>query len=210
MLAYTQASGDEGVRRHLFGEFNDFLIQELMRVAGFGGEGFPIDLYTLEGSDTYYVEPPLPTTTMEVCVPLEDLEKVFALILELTNDVISPTVLDLRYTAASNATLSPSKFAPISAWISFSSLDIPASREAYQLVFKALEEQRRDDISFTYHWGKDLPINNEWIEKSHGRQALQDWKRQRRILLPTRAMRRLFSNDYTDLLGLTGIVETES
>jgi tmRNA-binding protein len=203
MLAYTQKLGhDSLVRRQLFGEFNDFLIQELMRVAGFGGEGFPIDLYTLEGSDTYYVEPPLPTTTMEVCVPLEDLEKAFSLILELTNDFISPTVLDLRYTAASNATLSPSKFAPISAWISFSSLDIPTSRAAYQLVFKALEE-RRGDITFTYHWGKDLPLNDEWIEKSHGRQALQDWKRQRRLLLPTREMRRLFSNDYTDLLGLT-------
>jgi FAD binding domain len=202
MLALTQGFGDDGIRRHLYGEFNDSLIQDLMKTAGFGGEGYPIDLYTLKGSDSYYVEPPIPTTTMELCVPLEDLEKAFSLILEITNEVvISPTVLDLRYTAPSSATLSPSKFAPISAWISFSSLDTPHSRVAYEIVYKAFEE-RRNDIRFTFHWGKELPLNNKWVEKSHG-QALSDWKRQRAILLPTREMRHLFSNHYTDSLGVT-------
>jgi hypothetical protein len=71
------------------------------------------------------------------------------------------------------------------------------------LVQRALEENH-GKISFTYHWGKVLPQNKEWAEKSHGQAAVRQWKMQRELLLPTPAMRRLFSSDYTDALGLTG------
>jgi hypothetical protein len=99
--------------------------------------------------------------------------------------------------------LATSRFGDISAYVEIASIDLPETRELYQRVMGALEASREHDgINFTYHWGKVLPLNDEWIEKSYGLAVVTEWKMQRARLL-TPQMRYIFSNDYTDTLGLT-------
>ena len=116
----------------------------------------------------------------------------------------SPTALDLRYTPGSDALLAPSHYkGTINAWISFSSIDVvPEVRIAYKKVQQALEA-RRGDLSFTYHWGKHIPRNEQWPVESFGRDVIREWKLERQKLLPSSEDMRLFSNDFTDKLGLT-------
>ena len=58
------------------------------------------------------------------------------------------------------------------------------------------------NLEFTYHWGKGLPRNAQWAEKSYG-DDLEKWKTQRKSLLTTPEARYVFSTAFTDTLGLT-------
>ena len=106
-----------------------------------------------------------------------------------------------RYLKKSNATMAQSIYEDISVCIGMNSFDSPETKRTYRKLFEALET-RRDDFRFTYHFGKVVAMNEEWVERSYG-EALDEWKMQRHKLLETRIMRHIFSSEYTDSLGLT-------
>jgi hypothetical protein len=138
---------------------------------------------------------------MEMCMSLDDLPKVLPMIFDIVYEYPTPSCMEIRFVKSSKATLATSRFGDISAFVEIASIDIPETRKLYQRVMDALEDRRADGINFTYHWGKVIPLNDQWIEKSYGT-ALEEWQAQRSKLL-TPHMSYIFSNDYTDALGLT-------
>jgi hypothetical protein len=79
------------------------------------------------------------------------------------------------------------------------------SWHSHKLIQKALEE-RRDSmgVEYTYHWSKVLPENGQWAETSYGTETITKWKNERANFLGnTPEALHLFSNEFTDTLGLT-------
>jgi FAD binding domain len=192
------------ISRVLYGAINEAAILAMMFYGGLlEKKGYPLELYgdpLATATDHFYL--PVSTTTMEACFPLADLDEALEIVLDVLYENPSPTALHVRYIRQSDATLAPGRFRGINVCIAFNSVDTKQARVANAMIQRALEANR-DKISFTYHWGKILPTNSAWAEKSHGEEAVRNWKRQRELLL-TPAMRRLFSSDYTDAIGLTG------
>jgi FAD/FMN-containing dehydrogenase len=190
--------------RLLYGTINEAAILAMMFYGGLLEKaGFPLEMYgdpLATATDHFYL--PVSTTTMEPCFPLANLDEALAVVLEVLYEYPSPTALHIRYLKHSTATLAPARFDGINVCIAFNSVDGKQARVANSMIQRALEDNR-DKLSFTYHWGKVLPPNREWAEKSHGIEAVSNWKMQREKLL-TPKMRRLFSSDYTDSIGLTG------
>jgi D-arabinono-1,4-lactone oxidase len=172
-----------------------------MQFAGYEGTGYPMELFGDPNAASYYTSVPVSTNTMEVCCPLYNLGEILPMIVKELNDFPAPTSIDVRYTASSNATLAPSKWgAHTSAWMSLSSLDSFATRASYERIYQMLADTQ--NLEFTYHWGKGLPRNAQWAEKSYG-DDLEKWKTQRKSLLTTPEARYVFSTAFTDTLGLT-------
>jgi FAD/FMN-containing dehydrogenase len=202
MSGNTEA-GKELMRR-VFGLSSEITIVAMMQFGGLkAGTGYPMELFgDPENTSSAFASTPVSTTTMEVCMSLDDLPKVLPMMLEILHEYPTPSCVEIRYVKSSKATLATSRFGDISAYVEIASIDLPETRELYQRVMDALEDSRDDGINFTYHWGKVLPLNDSWIERSYGLAVVTEWKMQRARLL-TPQMSYIFSNDYTDTLGLT-------
>jgi hypothetical protein len=207
MIELAEVSGitevGKSLLRHIFGLSTEVTILAIMHYAGLTERtGYPMELFgDPENTSKPFTSVPVSTTAMEMCMSLDDLPKVLPMVFEMVHEYPTPSSIEIRFVKSSKATLATSKFGDISAFVEIASIDIPETRKFYQTVMDALEDRRSDGINFTYHWGKVIPLNDYWIERSYG-VALTEWKMQRAILLSPH-MRFIFSNDYTDTLGLT-------
>jgi D-arabinono-1,4-lactone oxidase len=183
-----------------YGLVNSAVVDMIFQASEAESNGYPLELYGSANSDSYFAQYPQSTITMEVAVPLEHLHEALPLVLKVLNDNPSATQIDLRYVKSTNATLGFTRHSDVTALIDFPSAYTPTTLATYRLIQEALEEHR-DTISFTYHWGKFLPENAEWVHKSYGA-ALEQWQKQRERLLTTPLERHIFSSDFIESLGI--------
>jgi D-arabinono-1,4-lactone oxidase len=188
------------LQKFAYGLANSVTIDLIFQNSAAESNGYPLELYGSDNSDSYFAQYPQSTITMEVAVPLEHLHEALPLVLQVLNDNPSATQIDLRYVKSTNATLGFTRHSDITALIDFPSAYTPTTLATYRLIQQALEEHR-DTISFTYHWGKFMPENAEWVHKSYGA-ALTRFQQQRERLLTTPLERHIFSSDFIESLGI--------
>jgi hypothetical protein len=160
--------------------------------------GYPGDLF----SDSYSTAPtspsPLPSTSIEVGVPLSRVKDAMDLILKVTEEYIFAAPLAFRYVKSSLATLAFTGFSPITVAMEMPGLDNEHSLAAHNAIFAALA---KSDIPHSYHWGQGLPINPDWVSKSYGEDKLDSWKQHRIDLLGEKGSR-MFVNKLLEDIGL--------
>jgi hypothetical protein len=115
----------KSVRQFLFSFATQFVISMVFNFGGLeGNEGYPLELYGDEKSDTYFNTNPLPTIGMEPCVPLHDLEKVLPMAVTMMQKYPAPLALNVRFVkGSSSAMLAPSKYQDVSVFWTMTGLD---------------------------------------------------------------------------------------
>jgi hypothetical protein len=106
------------------------------------------------------------------------------------------------FAKGSKATMAPNHYEGITAYIELGGIQWIDSLLMYGKVIEALENRRQaDGIQFNYHMSKWNPEDDDFMHAAFG-DAWTQWTAGRAAFL-TESEQRLFSNDYTDLLGIS-------
>jgi hypothetical protein len=106
------------------------------------------------------------------------------------------------FAKGSNATLAPNQYEGTNAYIELGGIQWLDSFLLYRHVIEALEIRRKDSgLQFNYHLSKHNPEDDDFMSAAFGA-AWSQWTSGRAGFL-TASEQRLFSNDYTDLLGIS-------
>jgi len=134
-------------------------------------------------------------------VPLEKTTEALEIFLGVVDTTLLAAPIGIRYVKGpTNALLGPNMFSPITAMIAFVSVDLlPNSRPLMQVIMEKFEE-RREEIPHTYHWGKQLPDNSDWVDVTYG-DSITLW-RAKRLELLGEVGARMFSNENMVELGI--------
>jgi len=111
----------------------------------------------------------------------------------------APALISVRLVRASRATLAFTHHQPVTAVFEIDGADSARVHHVYRRVQDAV---RSAGIPYTYHWGKIHTLSADRVRELYGNR-IQDWIDARHELLPTRELRRVFANSYTDQLGLS-------
>jgi hypothetical protein len=132
-------------------------------------------------------------------VPLERVEQAIELARAeaVRSDV--PALLAVRLVKASPATLAFTRFKPVTAVVD---LDGPQSNRIRQFCRDVWQRYDQAGLSYTFHWGKLNNMDSGRVRAAYG-PAVDGWIAARHTLLPDPRLRRVFANQYTDLLGLS-------
>jgi hypothetical protein len=162
---------------------------------------FPFEHFTSKNDANPMTNAPVPGTSLEVGVPLDRLQDAVDTIVKVVQEHPMPSPLAIRFVKQSNATLAFTKFGPVTATIEmpapYSYVLFAHVGQTQERIFAALAE---NDIPHTYHWGQNLPLNDEWVAKNYG-SALTEWQEQRLLLLGEVGCN-MFSNDLIETLGI--------
>jgi hypothetical protein len=130
-------------------------------------------------------------------IPLEN----SAMALELLKEIITETVaiasvFSMRFVKGSAGLMAFTKF-PTTCILE---LDGVRNKDNENFIKLIPPKLRANNIPFTFHWGKDNPMNKTMVKEMYGNN-LKQWVAQRsRLLAPQEA--EVFRSIYTDGLGL--------
>jgi len=165
---------------------------------------YPHQVYTIPGAQkrrapmyirNYY--------EFEIMVPFERTIDSLDLINNFLNENPAPIVIGVRFLKKSKAKLGTSRY-EMSACIvvlGFYYTWLPSFRstdETHQMLFAAFSAS---DIPHTYHWGKNMPMNDQWVQKGYGEDILT-WKAERKEFLGDAGLR-MFTNELMDVINVT-------
>lgn len=134
-----------------------------------------------------------------VGIPLGRVRETLEALQALHNQETFPGLFALRYVRGTTATLGFTRHHPQTCILE---LDAPQSSRTDRFYARAWDRFIAMDLPFTFHWGKLQRRDAALTERMYGPQAMQSWKAARNILLPTPALRRLFTNSMLEELGL--------
>ena len=190
------------VSRVLYGTVLGMVIRYfLVRVQDNGVVGLPSFYQTMPGAVkdlapiylSGYIE-------FEVMVPVDQALEAVELCLEVIDEDMLASPIGVRYVKPTTATLGPARYGELTAIIALVTYDqLPRGRPLFHKIFEKFEE-RRDTLPHTYHWGKQMPENNYWVERAYG-DALTEWQTKRDELLGA-VGREMFANQLTEDLGI--------
>jgi hypothetical protein len=134
-------------------------------------------------------------------VPLGRVRETLDVLFDLNADRAIPGVFALRYMEASEGTLAFTRHGPHTCVV-----EIDGAYSRRTLAFYEAVRERLGDrgVPLTFHWGKLLPAGTDWVRQAYGDARLEGWGDARRTLLPTPALRAVFTNDLVRGLGLVG------
>jgi len=166
----------------------------------------PGQFFTGKNSAKLTSEAPVAGTSIELGVPIDNIEDGLDYIIKALNDNPFAAPLALRFVKQSTATLGFTGLGKITValelpepwgkWPIF-----PQTGKKHQKFFRAMAES---DIPHSFHWGQQLPKNINWISKTYGAK-LKMWKEQRIKFLGDAGIK-MFSNEFVDsFLGDSGI-----
>lgn len=104
------------------------------------------------------------------------------------------------FAKGSKATLAPNQYAGTNAYIELGGIQWLDTHILFSKVIEALEN-RRDTLDFNYHLSKHNPEDDDFMKAGFG-DAWEKWTVGRAAFL-TASEQRMFSSDYTDLLGIS-------
>jgi len=161
----------------------------------------PSHFFTGKGMDGSETRTAVSGVSMEVGVPLQVLPQVMDIAANVLHHHPIPTPLAIRYVKQSQATLAFTKFDKITAVIEFPGAQSDTIfTNTVQVFDKVATELANQGIEHTFHWGQHFPVNDEWVRASYGKR-LNDWQRQRRILLGDEGIE-MFSSETLTSLGI--------
>lgn len=160
------------------------------------------NIFTL--ADTFY-----DTTTAGqtfacgVCIPIEKTSTTLELMKQMITNVGGiPAIFALRFVKKSKATLAFTRFEQSCIF----EIDGLRTKKNISFVQKIPKLLRDNGIPFTFHWGKDNPMDAALVKEMYG-VDYTDFILQRSKLM-TSAESAVFSGSYTDGLGLSDFVNT--
>jgi FAD binding domain-containing protein/D-arabinono-1,4-lactone oxidase len=132
-------------------------------------------------------------------VPLDRVEEAVRIARQQTVAIEAPALISVRLVKATAATLGFTRHQPVTAIVD---LDCPQSTRQQRLFRAVWQAWEAAGIPYTFHWGKLNDLDAAKARRMYGG-AVDRWLAARRTLLATPELRRVFSNDFTDRLGLS-------
>ena len=137
-------------------------------------------------------------SSIEIAIPLDRVDDAQKIVFAVIRKRKFEAPLAFRYVKSSSAMLAFTRFAPVTVTMEMPGLDNDRSRKAHKAIFAAMADS---DIPHTFHWGKSLPLNSDWVSKSYGDETVKTWKKRRLELLGEKGCR-MFSNRLLETIGL--------
>jgi len=124
---------------------------------------------------------------------------------ELAGDIVrkhaAPAIVAMRFVKATNAVLGFTQFTPVTCVLEVDGAFSSRTRMAQQEVWETLESK---SLPYTFHWGKMNNLDDRRVRARYGNDRVTRWLSARNQVLPTPELRRLFANEFTDQLKLSG------
>jgi FAD/FMN-containing dehydrogenase len=133
----------------------------------------------------------------ELGVAIADAPRAVDAVIQIAQQHKFGGAIALRFVPPSNAFLAFTKFAPFTCTIELVMVASDRSREAYERIWDALEQQQ---IPHTFHWGQCMRPNFQQLQQAFG-DRLQQWLGARRDFLRQQG-RRTFANDLLRSWGI--------
>lgn len=142
--------------------------------------------------------------SMELGFDLNDVPRALEVIVHAMQDFPFASIPALRYVSSSEASLAFTKFPHYTCTIEFPAPLASRSVKGYQQIWSKLDNAK---VPFTFHWGQWMDLQNsrhnlERLRQSYGDRRLRNWFKARKMVLPRKQDRILFSNKMTRSLGL--------
>ena len=132
-------------------------------------------------------------------VPVAFANRAIAVLLDCHRVSPAPVIFALRFVRSTAATLGFTFHAPVTCVLEVDGLDVPATRAFQQRVWSAL---RQLGVPMTWHWGKFHDLDSlDKVRTAYG-DRVDRWLAARRTVLPTPALRDVFSNPMVRRAGL--------
>lgn len=116
-----------------------------------------------------------------------------------------PAILALRFVKSSKALMAFTRFSDITCILEIDGVRVPVIDQFVHRIPALLDGQ---NIPYTFHWGKDNPMNTAMVQRMYGADYNQ-WVRQRSRLL-TFEEASLFSSNYSASIGLAAWMAGEA
>ncbi len=116
-----------------------------------------------------------------------------------------PAIIALRFVKSSKALMAFTKFSDITCILELDGVRVPIIDQFVHKIPALLDRQR---IPYTFHWGKDNPMNTAMVQRMYGADY-DKWVRQRSRLM-TFEEASLFSSSYSASIGLAAWVAGET
>lgn len=134
-------------------------------------------------------------------VPLANVRTALEALLAMNKSNRFPGLFALRFVKGTDATLGFTHFKPHTCILEMDGPESKAVRKFYDLARDKFIEL---GIPFTYHWGKMQSVNSGLLMRQYGQNRIDEWKGQRKSLIPDAAIRKVFENQMVRDLGLDG------
>jgi hypothetical protein len=160
-------------------------------------------IFQQAGSGNERQPSPIPSTEMEIAVPLERASEAIEIFLEIAQRRPILQTVNVRFVKGSNATLS---FTPFSTTVTISMFGMWSKllfNDVEDIYYEIMAAMAATTIPHCWHWGKKQPPTSDWIVDSCYGVARRDaWIQQREAFLPDPATRNMFSSASLEFLGL--------
>lgn len=133
-------------------------------------------------------------------LPVAQTREAFDIACQAVKRHTAPALVAMRFVKATQATLGFTCHAPVTCVLEVDGAYSQRTLAAQQDTWRGLEQA---GIPYAFHWGKMNDLDDAKVRARYGQQRVDDWLRARRRLLPSPELRRIFSNAFTDKLGLS-------
>lgn len=174
------------------------IVNEIFGKAATVQSGYTQTPRNIFGDSTIY-KPKNGNSSTELGVPIEKAAESVRLIMLLARQGDFPGVLGIRFVKNSKATLAFTRFSPVTCTIELPGLNSVSTQNFYMQVFKEMDNA---NIPFTLHWGQQGDYSPKRLSSMYG-SAVDEWIKQRNILLPDPIQRYMFTNDFLKRCGLS-------
>ncbi len=148
--------------------------------------------------DSIIYKPKNGGASTELGVPIAKAEEAVKLIKSIASEEDFTGLLGIRFVKNSNAKLAFTRFSPLTCTIELPGLNSSGTQNFYLKVFSSMDDA---EIPFTLHWGQEGDFSARRLSKMYG-EAVEEWSKQRKILLPDPIQRYMFTNDFLKRCGL--------
>jgi hypothetical protein len=133
-------------------------------------------------------------------LPLNRAREAFELAVSIVASEKAPAIVAMRFVKSTRAILGFTRFSPVTAILEVDGAFSSGTTMAQQAVWAELAAR---NIPFTFHWGKVNNLDALSVRRCYGEERVRRWIDSRHKLLDTPELRRVFSNMFTDRLGLS-------
>ncbi len=131
-------------------------------------------------------------------IPLDRVREAIDALFELNATHTAPALFAVRYVRAGSAPLAFTCHPDVTAVLEIDGPHAKGMLKFYDAVWGRLRDL---GIPVTFHWGKLLPLDGTATD-AYGAARIDAWVDARHTLLPSAALRRVFTNDMLHRLGL--------
>jgi len=150
-------------------------------------------------NDSTIYKPKNGSASTELGVPINKAAEAVNFIINLARKEKFMGLIGIRFVKNSKATLAFTRFSPLTCTIELPGLNSEITQQFYNQVYTKMDNAK---IPFTLHWGQEGDYSPKRLSSMYGK-SVNEWVKQRNLLLTDSLQLYMFTNDFLKRCGLS-------